>query len=112
MRARRAGTPPTQQYRGGGGPAALGTVVSCPTQRAARPGAQRRDTPKTAVPSSKCPVPRIAIRSSWALGTGHWALISQTSRAGVAGGLGPVHAQLALLVVGLEVGKVDQVHRE
>jgi hypothetical protein len=29
----------------GGGPAALGTVVSCPTQRAARPGAQRRDTP-------------------------------------------------------------------
>src|SRR5215216_4157058 len=37
---------------GGGGPAPLGTVVSCPTARAARPGAQRRDTPKPAVPSS------------------------------------------------------------
>ena len=29
----------------GGGPARLGTVVPCPTARAARPGAQRRDTP-------------------------------------------------------------------
>jgi hypothetical protein len=33
----------------GGGPARLGTVVSCLTARAARPGAQRRDTPKPAV---------------------------------------------------------------
>jgi len=33
----------------GGGPARLGTVVSCPTARAARPGAKRRDTPTPAV---------------------------------------------------------------
>src|SRR4051812_11020899 len=53
MRARRAGNPPRAQRGGGigadtwrgGGPARLGTVVSCPTARAARPGAQRRDTP-------------------------------------------------------------------
>ena len=31
------------------GPAQLGTVVSCPTARAARPGAQRRDTPNSVV---------------------------------------------------------------
>jgi hypothetical protein len=43
-------------YRGGGGPARLGTVVSCPTARAARPGAQRRDTPRTAVRSARCEV--------------------------------------------------------
>src|SRR5215216_5940326 len=54
MRARRAGTPPRQGYRRGGGPARLGTVVSCPTARAARPGAQRRDMPENR--SAKCEV--------------------------------------------------------
>jgi hypothetical protein len=34
-----------------GGSAQLGTVVSCPTARAARPGAQRRDTPR---PCTSC----------------------------------------------------------
>src|SRR5215216_6193304 len=57
MRARRAGTPPTQQYRGGGGPAPLATAVSLPTARAARPGAQRRDTPKSAVAVQAVPRP-------------------------------------------------------
>ena len=42
-RRRRKGT---ESGRAGGSPP-LGTVVSCPTERAARPGAQRRDTPKT-----------------------------------------------------------------
>src|SRR5215213_9713389 len=47
MRARRAGTAP-RQYRGAG-PAALGTAVSCPTQRAARFGASAPNTPKPQV---------------------------------------------------------------
>src|SRR4051812_8000002 len=54
MRARRAGTPPRANHRRrisrdtwrGGGPARLATAVSFPTPRAARPGAQRRDTPQ------------------------------------------------------------------
>src|SRR4051794_14510011 len=58
MRARRAGTAAarmrrtvvgTDAWRADGGPARLGTVVSCLTARAARPGAQRRDTPESAL---------------------------------------------------------------
>ena len=51
-----------------GGSAPLGTVVSCPTARAARPGAQRRDTPRTAVRKCgsarvrKCESARVAFR--------------------------------------------------
>jgi hypothetical protein len=39
-------------WRAGGSPP-LGTVVSCPTARAARPGAQRRDTPEPAVRAAR-----------------------------------------------------------
>jgi len=40
--------------RRGGGPARLATVVSLPTARAARPGAQRRDTPTPRRSSVSC----------------------------------------------------------
>src|SRR3982750_3673238 len=62
MRARRAGTPPRGQdgeesHRSwrGGGPARLGTVVSCPTARAARLGAPAPNTPK----ETKCESARV-----------------------------------------------------
>src|ERR671933_25161 len=54
MRARRAGTAAARidgcvgrgdAWRAAAGPARLATAVSLPTARAARPGAQRRDTP-------------------------------------------------------------------
>src|SRR5687768_9054170 len=56
MRARRAENTARMHGRGGnapgpvsaGGSAPLATVVSLPTARAARPGAQRRATPKPA----------------------------------------------------------------
>src|SRR4051794_15403657 len=51
MRARRAETAEGGSLPGAGS-ARLGTVVSCLTARAARPGAQRRDTPK-----QQCQVP-------------------------------------------------------
>src|SRR5688572_9597098 len=57
MRARRAENPARMHEAGGnarppvsdGGSAPLATVVSLPTARAARPGAQRRGTPTSAV---------------------------------------------------------------
>src|SRR5688500_19610230 len=59
MRARRAENPARMHGRGGnawrpvsaGGSAPLATVVSLPTARAARPGAQRRGTPTQGVQS-------------------------------------------------------------
>jgi hypothetical protein len=54
---RRAASMVRNRHRGlrGGGPARLATVVSLPTARAARPGAQRRDTPNSAGKLARTP---------------------------------------------------------
>jgi len=46
----------------GGGPARLATVVSLPTARAARPGAQRRDTPRSRGSAVERPVVTTSLR--------------------------------------------------